>query len=291
MASRINIESSLWSDDRFVKLCIRLGDEAKAIGNLVMAWKLAQKYWCPNRNPIPLPEFQRAGICREMIDCGLADLRDDGVYIRGAEEHFSWWFRRSKAGVKSAESRKQKFGSAQPSPRTLFDDTPNNVEHCPNSPEPLTLSLSLPLTQNTKTPLRGVARVAPQPRPKNEEGLKVRELIAAYCEAFKSRYGENPVIDGKTQGLARQMARHVPLEKAKQLVQVYVQMQDSWFVTKHHDFATFAQNISKVAVAAARGENRKTADTTDWNKVFQGGGNNDERALQAPAREAREPVA
>lgn len=101
-------------------------------------------------------------------------------------------------------------------------------------------------------------------------------LIAAYCDAFKARYGMNPPIDGKTAGLALQVLKTVPLHRAAELVQAYLQMDEQWFKTKCHDFPTFVQNLTKVAVALFNG----TGDPHEknyWQKVF--GGNDGQDGL------------
>lgn len=97
-----------------------------------------------------------------------------------------------------------------------------------------------------------------------------RELIAAYCDAFKARHGIFPVVDGKTAGLAKYVLQAVPLEKAKLMVQAYLQMDDPWFKTRFHDFDTFRGNLSKVAVSLANGT-RDPHEREYWRKVFGDG--------------------
>lgn len=130
--ARINVEDSLWSDPRFMDLCLLLGDKFKALGVILVAWKMAQKHWCPDRAPIPAHEWFSAGLGKEMTKVGLAREAQGGIYICGSEEHFAWWFQRQEAGKKSAISRKKNSGTAQPkSPntvRTPFGDSPNGPE-------------------------------------------------------------------------------------------------------------------------------------------------------------------
>jgi hypothetical protein len=110
----------------------------------------------------------------------------------------------------------------------------------------------------------------------NKEGEAVNQLIKVYCDAYKARYGIHPPISGQTAGLARTLLRTISIDRASQLVQAYLQMDDAWFKTRCHDFATFTQNISKVAVALHHG----TSDPHEkeyWKRVF--GGNDEQRAL------------
>lgn len=109
------------------------------------------------------------------------------------------------------------------------------------------------------------------------------QLIAAYCDAFKIRYGMSPPIDGKAAGLAKNLLRSIPLEKACLLVQAYLQLEDQWFLTKCHDFPTFIQNLTKVAVALSHG----AADPQErgyWANIF--GDRDDQRGIPAPMQGA-----
>lgn len=88
-----------------MKLCIRLGDERTAIGAVILAWRIAQKYWCPEKQPVPQEAWVQSGIGREIIDVGLAKETEAGIYISGAEEHFAWYFGRLEAAKKGGQAR------------------------------------------------------------------------------------------------------------------------------------------------------------------------------------------
>jgi hypothetical protein len=118
---------------------------------------------------------------------------------------------------------------------------------------------------------RGVARRA-TPARREEESTELKaasgQLLRAYCDAFKSRYGTRPVVDGKMVGLCKQVVLAVgSAEKACLLVQAYLQMEDRWFLTKCHDFVTFHQNMGKVAVSLASGT-QDPHERKFWNTVF-----------------------
>lgn len=110
--ARINIEDTLWSDPRFMRLCIKLGDEFKAIGAVVSGWRIAQKFYCPDKAPIPEKDFEQAGLPMALVESGLAEKVDGGIRMRGSEAHFAWWFQRyeaaKKGGEASAKKRKKK---------------------------------------------------------------------------------------------------------------------------------------------------------------------------------------
>lgn len=172
--ARINIEDSLWSDPRFMKLCIRLGDERTAIGAVILAWKTAQKHWCPHKNPIPNEEWAQAGIGREIIDVGLAKEVDDGIYVAGSEEHFDWYFERlsaAKAGGKARMKNVQRDSSGR-----LVAAGVSARQNQPSSSSSSSNSFS-----NSKEEEEG-----PPPPPSHEELLSEKGRVH-----FKKRLGKN----------------------------------------------------------------------------------------------------
>lgn len=107
--SRINVEDGLFSDGRFIALSILLGDQV-ALGKLVIAWRTAQTYWTKGELvPIKLWEILGLGA---LIDTDFAEIREDGVYVRGSDDNFSWIDQKQisgrKGGLASGVSRKLK---------------------------------------------------------------------------------------------------------------------------------------------------------------------------------------
>jgi uncharacterized phage protein (TIGR02220 family) len=109
---RINIEDSLWSDDRYQELAVLSGSRAMAAGSVLLAIVTAQKHWCPEKRPIPKKEWDRLTLSKEMLQVGLAEEMENSVYLRGSEKHFSWWFsakeKGRKGGLAKAASAKHK---------------------------------------------------------------------------------------------------------------------------------------------------------------------------------------
>lgn len=96
--ARLNIEDDLWKDGRFLRLAVRVGDHFKAVGMVVMAWSVAQKYWLNGERPIPRPVFDRE-LDPVLIEMELAEVSAEGdVYIRGSREQFAWLVQRREAG-------------------------------------------------------------------------------------------------------------------------------------------------------------------------------------------------
>jgi hypothetical protein len=84
------------------------------------------------------------------------------------------------------------------------------------------------------------------------------KFIGTYVAAFKKRYGEKsrPDVGGKVQGGIKRLLSSTPLDRACDMIQVYLQMDDDWFKTKAHDFGTFEQNLTKVGLALDTGKKR-----------------------------------
>jgi hypothetical protein len=249
--ARINIEENLWGDARFLKLCIALGDELRAVGAVVMAWKTAQRFWCPDRKPIPTSDFQTAGLPKALIDVGLAEETPEGIRMRGSEEHFSWWFQRQEAGRKGGlATAERKLATAERPISGVEQIVPSSSS---------SYSYSLSLSKNKELKALAVAR--PQP-----EGIG--RFVAEYVKAWQRRYGDKtrPDLGGKVQGQIKAFMKDRDVDRAVQLIQVYFQMDDKWFVTKCHDFGTFIENLDKVGLALDTGND---PSGVNWSEVFK----------------------
>lgn len=95
--ARINIEDSIWKDDRFQDLMIKTGNRHTAKGMILELWTLAQEYWFPERKLIPLDRIRQAGL-QLVVDVGLAVIQEAGVKAIGTDKAFDWLFQRQAAG-------------------------------------------------------------------------------------------------------------------------------------------------------------------------------------------------
>jgi len=116
----------------------------------------------------------------------------------------------------------------------------------------------------TKTPIETPAEtpllIKKEERRKNTKGDKKTSpdrapLIAFYVELFQERYGPKarPDLSGKVQGLFKTFLKDHSLDRAKLLLKTYLKMEETWFLTKCHDFSTFMGNLQKIAVQADKG--------------------------------------
>ena len=216
-----------------------------ALGALVMAWRTAQEYWVPSKKRIPIAKWSLLSTAQAVIDSGLAVLNSDGVYVAGSEEQFAWLFQRAEAGKKggkaSAAARKTKGKNSKHRLST--------AEAKSSETNPLTLSLSLSHSQDSSSnsEIYSVGEGASAaPEIKNPIGY----FIGTYAKAYKSRYGEKarPEVGVKIQGRIKTFLEDTPIDRACDMIQTYCAMNDSWFLTKGHDFETFMQNLTKVGL-------------------------------------------
>lgn len=122
--ARINLDETYWGDPRRSRLLVAIGCVFKADGAVINAWKLAEHYWVPRREVIPMSAWTGAGFPMELITCGFAREESGGIYVSGTKEKFAWRFERKEAGKlggrNSAKTRKKpgkKPAEAKPSKR------------------------------------------------------------------------------------------------------------------------------------------------------------------------------
>jgi hypothetical protein len=171
--ARINIETSFYSDYRFLDLVARVGDRQKAQGIMLDIFNVAQKYWVPNEHPVPTPEFKRIPNYKLVMDAGLAEYCEnkDFIYVKGSSTYFAWLIQRSRAG----RQIKKNTSIAE-----SLDNSLNGMERAVNGIEPLTLTPTL--TQKKK---------------RIEHAPKVAEFD------FDLVYDQYPMKKGKKKGIAK----------------------------------------------------------------------------------------
>lgn len=147
--ARINIEDTLFSDPRFIRLCIKLGCEFKGMGAVVAAFKLAQEHFLNKSNDrlIPVEDWKRRGIPEEFFEVGLAEIRDRGIYVSGSETQFSWLIQKQDAGKKSAEAKRAAKDAERDSTGVNGRSTEVNGAQPPTLTPSPSLSQALALSQ------------------------------------------------------------------------------------------------------------------------------------------------
>ena len=115
--ARVNVDDELWHDPRFNELC-KQHERHVALGAVVMLWRLGQEHWKNDKRLIPSTAFKFLPLCEDLEKFGFVEKREDGVYCSGAEERWGYFFENSergrKGGQRSAQIRKERYGSAIP---------------------------------------------------------------------------------------------------------------------------------------------------------------------------------
>lgn len=186
--ARINVEDSILTDERFLNLVIKLGSVKLALGEVVWAWRQGQRHFLSldNDRCIPFDEWTKQGCNDLLINVGLAERRDKGVWIVGAKEQFSWLIQKQSAGEKSGEARREKK-SKKANERPLTGDQRSSTNA--NGAEPLssflsTLSSNLNLSPQSSLLLQVVERIFTDVYPR-KIGLKGAQKILVETPATK----------------------------------------------------------------------------------------------------------
>lgn len=95
------------------------------------------------------------------------------------------------------------------------------------------------------------------------EEPKVNRLVAHYCDCWKAKYHSNPAITKQVAGQLRRLAKELGPDRAHALITAYLQMPDSWFVTKRHDVSTLITNLNAVVQFADTGKMITKAQTRE----------------------------
>lgn len=106
-------------------------------------------------------------------------------------------------------------------------------------------------------------KVPRKPKPSNlvsllpaqqAEPSGVKEIIALYCECWKLKYDSYPPIGQKEAGMIKNLVKDHGKPKAGDYVAAYLDMNDSWYLTKRHDIPTMLGNLNAIVQYIATGK-------------------------------------
>lgn len=221
-----------------------------AKGILIELFQLAQEFWFPSRQLIPLDRFEAAGLPAVLYaPGGLCEIRGDSVYVRGSDNAFSWLFEKSEAGKiggrNSAVARKEKYGTAQPGKKTqkrrskleAASKQPSNDIEAPEASllSSLSSSLSSP-TLSSNSLVRGAHGVSDPHAPPVDSITPTAQVWRAYKNAYRRRYHHDPTYNAKVMGQMRAFVGRVPASEAPLIAEFFVSHPKTFYVQKLHDF-------------------------------------------------------
>ena len=235
---RINIEDSLWADDRFLALVEITSNRATAVGAVVLAFRMAQKFWVPDQRPIPSVQFRSLPLASELLSCGLAseDTNGEFVTVRGADEQFAWLIQRSRAGTKS--KGKKKNGTQ----RKLTEANGSTTSYSPST-------LTLPSSSDSDSLFKSCEGVQ-TPR---GHGTTIATWDE-YRGAYQKRHGDTPVRNQMINGQLAQFVKRLGAQEAPLVAAFYLTHNDQFYVRAMHPVSLMLRDAEKLRTEWATGQ-------------------------------------
>jgi hypothetical protein len=163
IVARINIEEEWFSDPRRLRLIDLKKSKYEADGMAVLMWFLAQRYWFKNEL-IPEHAWIGSGMEEVLFEVGLASRVEGGIYVRGSERHFEWYFKKVESGKlggkKSAQRPRDAQGRLTKVQAPLGENPQAPPKHQPSAPNPLPLPLPPSQEEDTTIALVDQIRMA-----------------------------------------------------------------------------------------------------------------------------------
>jgi hypothetical protein len=256
--ARLNIEDSLFREDGFLSLVELTGNKYIAIGMLVSAFSLAQKYWI-SHGYIPKDEWTES--LEAVVSVRLAVASDNGVYVKGSKEQFSWLQQKHDAGKKGGLSKSDKKLNALANNRknikAKLKQNQSENESDRNALKPLTLtltpSLSPSLSQNSNSDSNNSCNeVQNKNKISKEETAQNVKIREAFFDAYRLRYGIDPNYNYKLNIQISQLRKDVGFETALELVRFYLKHNDSWYLKNTHEFGLCLKNANTLRTQMLR---------------------------------------
>lgn len=248
--ARVNFEEQWWSDPRRSALIKRVGEEERADGVMAKAWRTAQEFWKHGGAVVPNSIFSVLAFASDILAVGLAEQREDGVYLRGSSQYLSWIAERraaAKAGGKKSAAKRVKKPKQTEANSNQTEASANQTQASVSGS--LSVSVSGSSSDSGEIPPTAGENSPTVASP-------VGFFIGRYVKAYQGRYGEKarPDLRGKIQGEIKRFVEETPLDRACALIETYLAMGDGWFITKGHDFTTFTGNVTKVGLLLDTGQ-------------------------------------
>lgn len=234
--ARINVDDKLFLDPRYQKLVAKLGCPKLALGNLLTAWFLAQRYWVPNKQEIPISVWNESDISEELFKLGLAKLSTASVYVRGTEERCEWLFsvreRGSKGGSTRAARRLKSLGkissSAKQTQASLLSSLSSSLS-------------SLNSDLNTSDDLSG------SPAKDDNHFYPVTNKVwEAYSDAYLKRYGIYPKRNAMVNGQLKNFVGRLGEKDAIHVAKFYLTHNESFYQKKAHSVGAMLHDSEKL---------------------------------------------
>lgn len=236
--ARINIEDSIKSDIRFINLTIKLGSMKLALGELTWAWMIAQKHYLKKDSDrcIPLKDWQNQECSDMLIEVGLAEIKEKGIWIKGSDDQFRWLAQRQDAGSKGGNVTADKKSQKTPSDRQATDQRPLDLDHEKAAVvQPLySLLSSLSLSSNSSSNSLKVTKPKKKAEATDEKKVLNKQIWESYKDSYVQRYKTEPVRNASVNAKISQLAERLGSE-APEVVKFYLKHNKSHYVSRLHE--------------------------------------------------------
>lgn len=102
-----------------------------------------------------------------------------------------------------------------------------------------------------------VELISPRKRKEKDADIVRREstvnIVSVYCDLFKQKYGITPKIDGKTAGVAKNLAKTLG-PNAEKYLEAFFQMPDAMLVKAKHPLSMLSLKLNEVVVFCDSGK-------------------------------------
>lgn len=238
--ARVNIEDCWWTDPRRSALIRLVGDEELADGAATKMWRLAQEFWKRNRGVVPVQLFKTLRFSEHLLGVCLAELREDGVYVRGSSAYLDWVHEKREAGRSGGKKSAQRPRDAK---GRLVKESKQDPSSDQAESKQIQPSVSSSSSSSDSFSVSGSE--------KSSDGLEIEPRPSgavwdAYREAYRSRYGEDPVRNAQVNSQIKQFVSRVPAGEAPEIARFYLSHNESYYVKRMHPVGLMLQDAEKL---------------------------------------------
>lgn len=262
--ARISLDDLFFgSDKRVHRLAALTGEPAYSTrGRLIQVYHDCYSHRTPLRTAaevdIQAEWIGASPFVELMVHACLAERSGGDEYrIKGVSERIEYLLSQAEKGRRGGEvAARKRVAGAKHLLETAVPPAKPGLSKCSSKLKPLptatATALPPPLSTNTNTEEEySVGADGPPTGIRSPVGF----FISRYVEAYRVRYGAKarPDLSRKVQGQIKLYVGETPLSRAVAMIETFLDMGDSWFLLKSHDFGTFRENLSKIGVALDTG--------------------------------------
>jgi hypothetical protein len=300
---KVTVDSKLFTDARFVKLCIKEGSRKQALGALVELWLTAIETVSPE-NPggtFSTEKWQSEDLSQHLLAAGFCSISGDEVIVTGGVDAFKWLVNqqvKSRLGGQKSSSRGRNdkgqyvsvdAGTSSPHPAhnqpQAGDQSSLNPATASHSQPSYTYtstitSISSP-TDTSKNAVCKTARLdvsgeidedadAKPHRKKNvltQEAKDLnRKIYDAYERAYFTRYDVNPIRNARVNALISQLRARLG-EDAVPVVEFYLKHNSTFYVGKTHSLEYCVKDAESLHLQWRKGKAITNRDLKNYDKT------------------------